>query len=166
MIHWDMQTVKHFGKNPTSAQAKRCVWVTCDRCGYGRWSIIGQAVKAKTNLCKQCHCATRQMPDNKGRRHGMWCGGRIGHSDGYVYIHVETLAAKEQALYGNMADQNGYILEHRLVAARKLGRSLTQNEIAHHENGKRDDNRPENISVIASPGEHIRLHAQLRAASV
>lgn len=48
-------------------------------------------------------------------------------------------------------------LQHSVVAEKKIGRRLMSNECVHHINGKRDDNRPENLSVMTR-SEHARLH--------
>jgi len=49
-----------------------------------------------------------------------------------------------------------------LVAEKKLGRFLEDSETVHHINGIKDDNRPENIKVFSSTGDHTRFHAALR----
>ena len=54
-----------------------------------------------------------------------------------------------------MADSLGRLREHRLVMAEYLGRTLRTDEVVHHINGVRDDNRVENLVVMAK-GEHDR----------
>jgi hypothetical protein len=49
--------------------------------------------------------------------------------------------------------------EHRLVMEGILGRSLTPDEVVHHVNHIKGDNRPENL-VIMSRREHIGLHSR------
>lgn len=52
---------------------------------------------------------------------------------------------------------NGYVLEHRAVLEQSIGRLLTRNEVAHHINGVKTDNRPENL-MLMTVGEHRRHH--------
>ena len=65
------------------------------------------------------------------------------HSHGYIMIGIEY--------------------EHRLVAAEKLGRELKLGEVVHHKNGNRTDNRPANLEVIPSNGQHMSTHHPSRS---
>ena len=47
-----------------------------------------------------------------------------------------------------MATKQGYVMEHRLVMSEILGRPLTADEVVHHRNGVKSDNRPENLEVM------------------
>lgn len=68
-----------------------------------------------------------------------WKGGRTQDGDGYVHIRRPNHP---------YAAKNGYILEHRLVVERALGRYLIPGELVHHINGIRDDNRLENLELV------------------
>ena len=48
------------------------------------------------------------------------------------------------------------IREHRWVMEQVLGRRLSIDEIVHHKNGDRRDNRPENLQVM-SRSQHNRI---------
>ena len=57
-------------------------------------------------------------------------------------------------------DENGkriFIDEHRLIMEKHLGRKLNKNEIVHHINGDKRDNRIENLQVMTL-SEHSRMH--------
>jgi len=56
------------------------------------------------------------------------------------------------------ANNKGYVLEHRLVMERQLGRYLLPEEVIHHINHIRDDNRIENLQLMANQSEHHSLH--------
>ena len=94
-----------------------------------------------------------------GYRNPRWKGstehrGRYKGTAGYILINVNALEGKERELALSMVPdsqkqsqyrQSRYIREHRLIIAKSIGRPLQSNEVVHHKNGVRNDNRLENL---------------------
>lgn len=78
----------------------------------------------------------------------MWKGGRKINKKGHVLVLDRT---------SPHADANGYVLEHRKVMCEHIGRPLKDNEVVHHINGIKTDNRIENLQLM-DRGEHTTLH--------
>ena len=72
-------------------------------------------------------------------------------SSGYVYV-------KAPPGHPNV-NGDGYICEHILVAENILGRLLNGEEVVHHINKKRNDNKPSNLMVFASHRDHALYHS-------
>lgn len=85
--------------------------------------------------------------DRTAENNNYWNGGKSKDSKGYILIHSPEHKYKRK---------DNYVLEHRLVAERCLGRYLTKSERMYHINGKIDDNRPENLYLFESTSEHTK----------
>ena len=91
----------------------------------------------------------------KGNKHPGWKGGRFHSSNGYIWIY------KPDHPHATTAGRGHYILEHRLVMEKLLGRYLLPNEVVHHINSIRDDNRLENL-VLTTNSNNIAISNSTR----
>jgi hypothetical protein len=88
---------------------------------------------------------------HQGPKNPRWIDGRRPDQDGYIHVLCRDHP---------FADRHGYVLEHRLVMERHIGRTLLPTEIVHHINGDNQDNRIENLFLFSSQSEHARLHGR------
>lgn len=115
----------------------------CVECGneYGVIASRYKNSKYCDKVCQNNHYKKRFALD----KNPMWKGGRRLRPDGY--IEVKTANKKRP-----------YQLEHRYVMEKHIGRELSFWEDVHHINGKKDDNRLNNLQIIQK-NEHTKLHA-------
>jgi hypothetical protein len=102
-----------------------------------------------------------RTPWNKGKKvkecgplHPRWTGGRRKHSAGYVEAYAP----------GHPSSVRNFVLEHRLIMEKQIGRYLHTWEIVHHVNGIKTDNRIENLE-LTNRVEHARLHKEQEYAN-
>lgn len=81
-------------------------------------------------------------------------GRKVSTSQGYVLVYCPE--------HPNANKGGGkYIFEHRLVMSNYLQRPLTTDEVVHHINGNRADNRLENLELNTNSG-HAKKHMSER----
>lgn len=125
---------------------KKVRWVC--KCECGRETVVCTG-DLKSGNTKSCGCVRYWS----GADNPSWKGGRIV-KNGYIMI-----LAPESA----MAEQHGYVFEHRLVMARMIGRDLEPQEVVHHKDGDQTNNNSSNLELFPSVVEHIARHRESKS---
>lgn len=134
------------------SEGKKYIWYACVDCGKERWVQIKNGQPASLRCCS-CGSKIAAKSRLKTDSHGPnWKGG-IRIEQGYIQVRLPR-----NDFFYPMAGKNGYVMEHRLVVAKRFGRCLQPWEIVHHKNGIKNDNRPKNLELTASPSEHSIIH--------
>ncbi len=126
-------------------------FLPCPQCGKD-WHVKIVNGIFQSKQCQQC----ANLSNGRKRRahwHPYWKGGRRKYR-GYISIFISPESPFWGMVYQKFRTKStkqitgGYVLEHRLILAQSLNRCLTDNEIVHHKNGIKTDNRFENLHLI------------------
>lgn len=79
-------------------------------------------------------------------------GHKKKRKDGYICVYTPN--------HPN-ATNDGYVMEHILMMEKHIGRYLKKEEVVHHKNSIRDDNRIENLQLMTFK-EHASYHMKKR----
>lgn len=121
------------------------IYIGCGVCGLTRWVSLTKHRPTHTK-CRRCARVGKKLKARDGTPYR--------RPDGYLSIYVG-----KDDFYSPMRNVISYVLEHRLVMAKSLGRCLQRWEIVHHKNGIKDDNRIENLE-LATKGSHTIQHSK------
>lgn len=119
-------------------------------CGNCKRPLRIQGYWLRTKKYKNFYCDKRC--EAKGRHFGENLdlkGGYRHTGSGYAYVRISGMP----------------YLKHRIVMERFLKRKLSPNEHVHHLNGKRHDNRIENLQVVSNrrhPSETLKYIKKLQ----
>jgi hypothetical protein len=96
-------------------------------------------------IAKRLGLPKRTTGPKRGDRHPCWRGGKkqVGR---YMYIYTPD--------HPNTT-KSRYMLEHRLVMEKKIGRFLGPKEVVHHKDGNPLNNVIENLVLYQTNGEHL-----------
>ena len=110
--------------------------------------ITKQLIHGTSFFCnRKCYMDwKRKNPNKKAYRKKVFISG-------YWYLYKPN---HPRAIKGGR-----YIAEHRFILEEKIGRYLFKNEISHHKNHNKQDNRPCNLELMTI-SEHNRKHALKR----
>lgn len=128
---------------------------TCNpQCGQENRSIKNYKKHAK--ICKVCGI---EYLSKHPKGSGPYCSHKCHRRDvqkpfiyrqGYKYLFIPDHPC---------ATKQGYYKEHRYIMEQHIKRVLKKNEIVHHINHIRDDNRIENLMILNN-SEHRSYHAK------
>ena len=133
-------------------------WLACTKCAQCRWVIV-RINKPSSSLCIACARSAGHSGKKgwRGKSLALSCGG-------YSVIYLDPTD-----FFFSMGSQvsrgaGSYVLGHRLVMAKSLGRCLKPWEIVHHRNHIKTDNRIENLQLISELGHKqlTRLEGKIR----
>ena len=96
------------------------------------------------------------LPDGRGK-HGRHVKGSSHHKWSHNLLSKDGYRLVRVGAHHPLADPNGYVKEHILIAASVYGLKSVEGMIVHHRNGDKLDNRIENLQIM-SIAEHNRTH--------
>lgn len=126
-------------------QQKYFIQTKCIGCGKKIFREPYRIKRCKNNFCSKI-CKGIYMSNCPAEESPHWKNGYNKTTQGYIQLNGKKFKR---------------ILEHRFIMQEKIKRKLRRNEIVHHKNNNKEDNRIENLEIITR-SNHTKLHWKLR----
>jgi hypothetical protein len=158
-------------------QKNSLVWKSCPHC---QTIFVGYRKHDRNYCSRQCNGVYRglewkrwakigsdlsnlkpHLKGSKGAKNPAWKGGLtyFKRKGKYANQSIKYVRCPEEFI--SMARKDGYVMEHRLVVAMEIGRSLLRAECVHHINHDATDNRLDNLMLFSTNADHKRYeHGQ------
>lgn len=126
-------------------------------CGCGQKTTPARKTVKKSNYQKGRPTKYRPGHNNvnqlKGKESRSWKGGKLINYMGYQRIYYPE----------HHRANNGYVLEHILIAEKSLGKPLPLGAVVHHADGNKLNNSNGNLVICQDNAYHSLLHQRTRA---
>lgn len=138
---------------PPSQKARFCGRDCYDKSREGHFKCKNCGKEFQDYKCRKKVFCSRdcQLKFQSGKNHYHWKGGVVISGGGYRMVYCPTHPA---------AGKSKHVREHRLIMEQYLGRYLLPNEIVHHKNKDKQDNRIENLE-LTTRNKHRNHHLGL-----
>lgn len=123
-------------------------------CGCGQPTRLAKQDDKRDGIVKGQPMRFINHHHTRGSRNHKWNGGRHKHTEGYIVLNLPDHPR---------ADSRGRVLEHIVIAEQVLGRHLPDGAEVHHVNGRRSENRNNNLVICENRAYHRLLHQRQRA---
>lgn len=124
-------------------------------CGCGEKTSLAPHTDRKRGWVKSQ--PVRYIHTHRARKSS---GVKVKTTDGYWQVLVHE--GDDFFCMSKMHGCASYVLEHRLVMARHIGRALKTPEVVHHENEVKTDNDIANLRLFPDQAAHQAYHAALQ----
>ena len=138
------------------------IYTKCLICGKKIKTYLSRIKEGKSKYCsKKCMAYAykktmlnntngfkkRHIINKKGKNSKYWKGDKKKHN-GYWYIESLT----------HPRSHSSRVKQAVIIAEQCLGRLLKKQEVVHHINNVKDDDRPKNLYIFSSQSKHCSYH--------
>lgn len=125
-------------------------WKQCKQCKIRFFRRGTKGIFHSVECYGKSRVGVKRTHNMSGKNNPKWRGGRVIDKDGYVLVYCPSHPHPRIKCY---------VLEHRLKIEKRIGRYLRKNEVIHHKNNNKQDNRLSNL-VLMTKKMHDDLHRE------